>query len=375
MKSILSVIVILFFSVALPAQEFILDNKSLVNHINKTIDLIYDFKFDEADLEIEYLEARLGNHPTPHLLRSMILYWRDRPFKEGTEAYRLYIYELESAISLAAPFQDDERLHEEGEFYIMAGYALLTDFYNETGSRMKAVGAAKKAYGSLKEGFKLKERFPDFYFSSGVYNYYREKYPELHPFYKTFLWLFVEGDTELGLEQLKVAADSGVFTRHEAVIYLFHLYLRYENKPLVALPYAEELYQKFDGNYHFKALYLEALIYAGDSIPEGITDQLNNHENLLYQVAGHLFAGLSAEQIGDISLALDNLGRAESIYNSMDRPYGHYLSLIYAGRARISIRENDQSKALEYYKLALKSGPYVPVMQEAEAYINASGDG
>lgn len=359
----------------LRAQEFILNDQKLVDQINETLDLIYNYQFNEADREIEKLERLLGNHPAPHLLRSMILYWRDRPFKADTEAYKNYIYELETAIGLATPFQDDEILREEGEFYILAGYGLMTDFYNEAGFRMKAVGSARKAYSSLKEGFDLKEKFPDFYFSTGIYNYYREKFPEIHPFYKAFLWLFVGGDMELGLEQLKVAAEKGVFTQREALIYLFHLYLRYENKPPVALPYAEILVGRFPGNYRFKTLYIEALLFnRNDSIPEEMINSLLKHENRIYQLAGQIFSGLMAEQRMDLKAATEHLETAMSIYEGMNREYEHYLSLIYTGMARLCLRENDHEGAANYYKLAIKCEPYVPVKDEAERYLNLVGD-
>jgi hypothetical protein len=361
---------------SLSAQEFILNNTRLVNDINETLDLIYNFEFENAYKEIDSLHDQLGNHPAIHFLRSMILYWRDRPFKVDTEAYNEYLSELETAVELAIPFQDDERLREEGEFYIMAGYALLTDFYNEVGLRMKAIGAAKKAYNSLKAGFELKEEFPDFYFSSGAYNYYREKFPELRPFYKTFLWVFVNGDMDLGLEQLKVASEKGVFTQREALIYLFHLYLRYENEPSVALPYTQVLINRFPGNFRFKCLHIEALVYNGcDSIPVEMIHDLMEHDNLLYQLAGNLFMGLFLEKKGDVLQSGKYLSLAQKIYNSMDREYAHYLSLIYTGLARLSLRNSNSDKARKYYKKAIKSDPYVPVLEEANQFLKSNGDG
>jgi len=376
MKIFLSII-IFFVSISyLSAQEFILDDEHLVERMNHTLDFIYNFEFEAAYEEIDSLENKLGNHPAIHFLRSMILYWRDRPFKVDSDLYKEYLKELEMAIELALPFQDDERLREEGEFYILAGYGLLTDFYSEAGYRMKAVGSAKKAYNSLKEGFDLKEKFPDFYFSTGVYNYYREKYPELHPFYKTFLWIFVDGDMEKGLEQIKIAAEKGIFTQREALIYLFHLYLRYENKPIEALPYTKILTERFPGNFRFKCLYIEAMIYnQNDSIPEEMLQSLINHKDIIYQLAGNIFIGLITEQQNNIAQSQYYLRIALELYESMNKEYSHYLSLIYTGMARVALRKNELDNAKKYYKLALKSNPFVPVMEEANDFIKSKDDG
>jgi tetratricopeptide (TPR) repeat protein len=376
MKIYLSIILLVISISRLSAQEFILNNEHLVHKINQTLDLIYNFEFEEAYGKIDSMEDNLGRHPVIHFLKSMVLYWRDRPFKIDSEPYLEYQKELETAIELAIPFQDDEKLREEGEFYILAGYGLLTDLYNEVGYRMKAIGSAKKAYNSLKEGFELKEVFPDFYFSSGVYNYYREKYPELRPFYKTFMWVFMSGDMDLGLEQLKIAAEKGVFTQREALIYLFHLYLRYENNPAIALPYTRILIDRFPGNYRFKCLHIEAMVYNRcDSIPHEMIQSLIQHEDVLFQLAGNLFLGLMMEQDNDIKQSQFYLETAQELYETMDREYDHYHSLIYTGMARLALKKNELDDAKKYYKKALKSNPYVPVMEEANRFLKSNGDG
>ncbi len=376
MKFVLSLFLLIIPISSSFSQEFILGNSQMIGRINRTLDLIYNFEFDEAYLEIDTLENQLGDHPTNHFLRSMILYWRDRPFKDNSDPYLEYKKELETAIELAVPFQENENLREEGEFYTMAGYGLLVDLYNGVGHRMKAVGAAKKAYNSLKEGFELMEKFPDFYFSTGLYNYYREKFPELHPFYKTFLWVFVNGNMELGLEQVKIASIEGVFMQREALIYLFHIYLRYENRPDLALPYTQILINRFPGNYRFKCLFIESMIYnKNDSISRAMINSLINHNDIFYQLAGNLFSGLIAEQQNKIEAARYYLRIALEKYEEMGRDDGHYLSMIYTGMARIALDQNDVENARKYYKLALKADPYVPVKTEAEDFLQFYDEG
>jgi len=52
---------------------------------------------------------------------------------------------------------------------------------------MKAVSYARKAYAFMKIGIKNTERQPEFLYSSGIYNYYRVAYPELHPIIKPLM--------------------------------------------------------------------------------------------------------------------------------------------------------------------------------------------
>lgn len=366
-----------FFQISIVwGQTPLMDNPELINEINHTIDLIYNFEFEEASHRIETLEIKNGQHPTNYLLRALILYWRERPFVSESEIFLEYESYLYKAIELAAEYDKDERLEEEGIFYTMAGYSLLTELYSEEGSGMKVLGSAKKAYKLLKKGFELMEEFPDFYFPTGLYNYYRIKYPEIHPFYKSFLWLFVNGDMELGLSQLVIATQKGIFTQREAYIYLFHIYLRYQNQPEIALPYAEYLIGRFPGNTRFKTLYLEAMIFnSSDSIPQNIIDSLITDKKDIYRLAGLLFQGFLSEQKGSYKESERSLSEALELYNSMGKEYDHYLSLIYVGIARLAVIEENKERAVEYYKMALKLDPYIPVTEEAEGYINSINEG
>ncbi|MEZ0611599.1 hypothetical protein ACAW74_24015 [Fibrella sp. WM1] len=45
---------------------------------------------------------------------------------------------------------------------------------------LKAVGESRKAYVYMKDGFQLMDKNVEFYFSTGLYNYYVERYPIGH---------------------------------------------------------------------------------------------------------------------------------------------------------------------------------------------------
>ena len=368
--------IIYFLQISISSgQSPLMDDPESIDEINQTIDLIYNFEFEEASRRIDALDIKNGQHPANYLLRSMILYWRERPFASESKYYLEYEGYLNKAIEVAEGYKNNEGLVEEGLFYRMSAYSLLTDLYSEEGAGMKVLGSAKKAYKLLKKGFDLLEEFPDFYFPTGLYNYYRIKYPELHPFYKTFLWLFVNGDMELGLSQLVTATEKGIFTQREAYIYLFHIYLRYQNEPEKALPYVEYLTKKFPGNTRFKSLYVEALVFNhSDSLPQITVKTLLEDKKDIYKLAGLLFQGLFYEQKGLYKESKNYLSSAFDLYQSMDREYDHYLSLIYVGKARLAIYEGDEESAEENYELALKLDPFIPVIEEAEEFIKTKDE-
>jgi len=65
MKIFFTVLVLTATISFLSAQEFILDNKCLVDEINETLDLIYNFEFNKAYQEIDKMQD-LQKPPDPH---------------------------------------------------------------------------------------------------------------------------------------------------------------------------------------------------------------------------------------------------------------------------------------------------------------------
>jgi hypothetical protein len=353
------------------AQVPLLQNTEAVEAITTTQDLIYNFEFEEANQRIENHLHGLGEHPANYLTRAVLIYWKDRPLVPDTETYAMYEEYLTRAIELSEPFIEKGELYEEGIFYKMAGYALLAELYSEEGAGLKVLNTAKKAYRYLKIGKEEKDNFSDFYFSTGLYNYYREKYPELYPFYKSFVWLFAQGDKQLGIEQLKISEKEGVFTRNESTIYLYHIHLRYENNPQKAYPYASFLVDQYPRNLRFMCLLVEVMLALNilDQAEE-ISLQLIQEDKLYYRLSGNLFMGILAEKRNQLKEASKFLGESLRILEELNKTDFHYLSMIYAAQARVADKNNDPDSAKELYKKALKSDPYMPVKEEAKSFLN-----
>jgi hypothetical protein len=366
-------LLILFLSGAtsILAQSPLLENRESVEALRITLDQIYNFQFEEAEKRIENQEHHLGIHPANFLIRALLIYWRDRPLVPGSEMYLQYETYLNEAVDLSESFIGREALHVEGMFYSMAGNALIAELYSEEGVGFKVISAAKKSYKYLKYGKDHMEEFPDFYFSTGLYNYYREKYPELFPFYKSFMWLFAKGDMEQGIEQLKMAEKSGIFSRVEATIYLFHIFLRYENTPSKAYPYARKLIDKYPENLKFISHLVEVLVAMNQlEQAERWIYSLERAERPVFRMAATLFSAIICEKRNQLDEASRFLEESFTWHEELQSSNFHYLSMLYATEARVAEKRNDVKLARELYKKALKSDPYVPVKEEALHYLN-----
>ena len=367
-----TLLILLFFIIMSDSfgQTPLLENSPLISRINHTLDLIYNFEFDAASDSIVMMRQDIGDHPGLHFLEAMIIYWRDRPLDVGSDMYSRYEGELQRTIDLAEPYLSDKALYVEGNFYKLCGYGFLTDLYSEEGGSFRVIGTARNAYKYLKKGFEMEEEFPDFHFTTGLYNYYREKYPELRPFYKSFMWLFMDGDLKKGLEYLEEAATRGIFTKREAYIYQFHIYARYENNPYLGYAPINYLANRYPRNTRFKCYKIESL-FSLDSL-EGIVpliDELKNEEQEFYRLSYTLFQGMYLEQTGQLQESFKIYLEALAISNTMKKRYLHYESMAQAGLARVYDSWGNKDKAILHYKIALDLEPYVPVLEEANQYL------
>lgn len=258
-------------------------------------------------------------------------------------------------------------------FLALSAHSLLTRFHADKGDYMAAIGEAKNAYSFMKKGFDLTEEYSEFNFPVGLYNYYREKYPELHPVYKPFMFFFRSGDIPKGLQQLEMSVNRNVFTKPEAGVFLVHIYLYYENNPAAALKNMQQLQEEYPENRFFRLQLAEVLL---------ANNQYNNaapHINFLlkqndpfYKMAGQLFKGLYMEK-KEQKMEEARKSYDQALQTGKILPYtaNVYRSMAHAGLGRFYKAQNDLEKAKEAYKNALDLAYYeYPVKPEAEKFLS-----
>lgn len=76
------------------------------------------------------------------------------------------------------------------------------------------------------------------------------------------MFFFKSGDSKEGLRQLNYAGEHCIFLRGEALNFLNHIYLTFEEKPAVALGFTQKLLDLYPDNTLFIAKHLETLVIA-----------------------------------------------------------------------------------------------------------------
>jgi len=348
------------------AQLF--DNPVNMQLVQKGVYFIYNVEEDSADVYIEKVEARLPKHPTVPMMRALKVLWANIPLVTVDSVFKVFSGHLRETIRLAAYLDGGRQTHPEAIFFEMAARGLLAEYFADDGHYMKALSEASKAYDLIKKGFDLSEEIPEFLLTTGVYNYFREKYPEKYPVYRPLLWFFRSGDVELGIQQINEATQKAVLTRVEAYVYMSYIYLRYEYQPQKAQSYLWELTKAYPNNLYIKAKLLESLTPKNDFVqaPVPVIKELSNSDRPYYQMAGASFMGIYHEKVkGQPDKALNDYQKALRVGQEIPGHGTYYRTLAYLGLGRVYAKKGMKGQAEYNLRKVLESGESDDLLSEA----------
>ena len=351
------------------AQKLALfDYPDRISTVEKAGYFIYNNEYEKADSAILSVEKLLPGHPIVYLMQALNIGWREMPIRTTSSVFPAHYEALQKVIEAAENLQDEVEDHQEGVFFEMSARGLLTEYYAREGNYLKALGEARQMYGLARTGFDFVDENPEFLFSTGLYNYFREKYPERHPIYKPFMWIFKSGDIEKGLIQLDRATNTGKLIKIEANLYLAYIYLRYENKAYKARQYLENLASEYPNNSYFKSKLIECMVSQNDyELIMPLILELSTKQDQYYVFCSEVYFGVYQEKYKrNNRLAEQHYKRALEISHQFVNKGLYYKSLCKLGMGKISEERGDRSEAEMYYKEAAAIDDSDQVTKEAK---------
>jgi hypothetical protein len=358
-----SILLLVFISPAVSNGQILKDTAS-VNMIKRAIDRVYNHEFTEARQILKSIEDSFSGHPVSSLLNGMMIYWENYPLLPASRERKVFEETLHKCMSIC----DSE--HDPGydAEYLLADLCtrgLLLMFYSDNNLSLEVFPLVLGTYHRIMKSFNYTRICSDFFYFTGIYNYYREVYPDKHPVYKPLAVLIPKGNRTEGIKQLQEASANSIVLRAEALLFISHIFMTYENDYAKSLYYSEELFNLYPANPAYRAEYVINLLISDkyDEAEKLVAFLESQPDSSFFKAQGEILHGVIHEK------KYHDLQKAKDLYMSGIKDislYGDYgnecCAMAYYGLSRISDSEGDKY----YRKMYRKKGDELADFKELE---------
>jgi len=357
-----NVILISSLSVNFVNAQILRDSNAL-SLVKKAVDDIYDLRFNEAREECQKLNHDYPGHPIGYLLKGMTTYWENYPLLPSSPVHVSYESDMRRCIELC----DKKHAQPDSAEYLLANLCargMLLLFYADNGLSMEVIPLTTSTYQYLRHSFDYTSVLSDFYFFTGLYDYYREVYPDAYPIYKALAFLFPKGDRKKGFKDLQTAAKSSIVLKAESSSFLYSICLSYENDFQQASSYTKSLHEQYPANNQYLAANIKnlLLIKKYDEAEQLILNSDSTITNSFFKSQLAIFKGiLSEKKYKNIILAREDYEKGIKAI-SLFGVYGNeYAAYAYFGLSRVCEAEGDRINKKIFRKKALELAEFKKV--------------
>jgi hypothetical protein len=330
----------------------ILKDTSSVEQVNRYIDNIYNFQFREAEIEFARIRKSYPDHPVTYLMNGMKTYWENYPLITTSAKRPDFERDMRRCIELCETRPDPDN---EAEYLLanLCARGLLLLFYADNDLTREVIPLATSTYKYLRRSFDYENTYSDFSYFTGLYNYYREAYPEAHPVYKPLTALFPKGDKKKGLKELNRAAGKSIVLKAESTTFLSYIYLTYENNYYEAVGFSQALHDRYPSNEQYLGELIKnlLLIRKYDEAEKNINSDLAKTGGTFFKAQISIFNGLLQEK------KYQNYLSARQFYEKGIKEisaYGNYAdeigSVAWMGLSRIAAAHGDKHGSNSFRK-------------------------
>jgi len=334
----------------------ILSDSINLNLIKTGVDKIYNFEFRNAEEVLSKLSQSAPGHPVNYLLNGLLIYWRNYPLLPSSSLSAMFENEMQKAINLSEKKISGK---DEAEYLLinLCARCMLLLYYSDNDLTSEVFPLTVSTYPYLRKAFNFTSVYSDFNFFTGLYNYYREAYPEAYPIYKTFAFLFPKGSKTIGLRELGKASRGSIFLKADSFSFLSGIDVYFENNNKNAFGFCDSLCHLYPENIQYRTLYIKCLLLMKqwDKAEAIINFADANTVNSLFKLQIIIFKGIIEEKkYHNYELAFEYYSKGVhdilifGVYSNDFSSYGYF------GLSRISEIKGDKNGGKTYRRKALE---------------------
>jgi hypothetical protein len=345
----------LCISIAAINAQILQDTASL-NLVRKGIDSVYNMHFAFAHEALRKISQLYPEHPIVILFKGIITYWENYPLLSNSAAASSFEKDMRHCIALCEKNKNPSYVAE----YLLANLCargLLLTFYTDNDRNNDVFPLATSTYTFIKRSFDFTSVYSDFFFFTGLYNYYREVYPKVHPVFKPLIIFFRKGNRIKGLEELQIAAQKSILLKAESFSDLSFINISYENNYLKASYFSKHLHDLYPDNPEYLAEYVKNLLLVKkyDEADSLVRSSGTNQVKSYFQAQMAIFKGIIEEKkYHDNKFAQQYYNVGVRDMTSFGAYGNEYISYACFGLSRIFGINGDKENQKAYHKRAMK---------------------
>lgn len=232
----------------------LINNAEFRSDARTAVDSMYNFQFEGAQKVLRPWKNKYPGHPMWTLIEGVEVWWSVLSDLETTTRDEQFFNIMARADYESSRLLRENSRHADALLVKAISNGYMTRHYSNRGRWAPQMNRARKAYNAYQYLLELQPGSPDLLLAEGIKMYYSAHLRENYPLVNTVSWFLPEGDKQKGLEYMRMAADSAVFARAEAIYFLGNVHFNYEKNYGRAAGYFETLYEKYPNNNYYVRL-------------------------------------------------------------------------------------------------------------------------
>lgn len=326
---------------------------------NLILSELYDYDLDAAESLAEGLSVKLPGDPKPYFFITLVRWWRFVGDAYSDSFRVAFLAAAENSVKVCEARLDINEDDNEARFFLGGTYGYLARYYVSLNSLFNAYKYGKKARDIFAEMVEANDTLYDAYLAIGTYNCYAGNIPAPLRIIASIIGL--GGDAELGIRQLRLAADSGGCAKTEALSMLGYVQLELRKDYGAAIDIFSSLSVRHPSNPVFRFL-LSNSYRKSERYAEAVrvcTSCLQ--DSSVRYVDANQPAGIRAELAYSRMLSGDYKGAAREYRLCCEIATETLLKespWIYYNAGRCEEKQHEYSAAEEYYRKVLDCEDY-----------------
>ncbi len=359
------------------AQPSVLQDPAFKAEATRGLDLLYNMKFDEAEVVFDRLAARTPDHPVAPFLQALVPWWQILMDLSDTSHDDAFFAAMDEVIDRSDRLLRRDRDNLDAKFFKGAALGFRGRLQSNRRRWLKAALDGKRAMDYVIDVADEDPENGDFVFGKGIYDYYAAAVPERYAWSKPFVAMFPPGSKSRGLAAMHRTFREGSYLQAEAAYFLLQIYYLYENDYAKSQQFIDWLRSHYPDNAFFHAL--EGRIYArfgdtdkADGVFQAVMTRYGRHDtgyNDAIAEQALYYLGRSQQTRNNHGQALALFYRLEQIAEA--RPQASAFKTL--GRLRQGMSydaRGERQKALQRYREVLQLEDFSGSHDHARNYID-----